>query len=75
MCNTSASAVTVSLMVLRSGDSSDGTHTVISSYSLAGNDTLSLKDYLVGAVLGPGDAIWVTVSTANVITVVLSGGL
>jgi hypothetical protein len=51
----------------------DGTHNVISGYSLAANDTLSLKDYLAGAVLASGDQIWVSAGTANAVTVVISG--
>jgi hypothetical protein len=73
ICNTSALTVTVSLAVLPPGATADGTHTAISNYSLSGGDTLSLKDYLGGATLGYGDSIWVTASTANAITVVISG--
>lgn len=73
ICNTSTLAVTVSLSVLPPGATVDGTHVAISNYSLAAGDTLSLKDYLGGATLGYGDSIWVTASTANAITVVISG--
>jgi hypothetical protein len=73
ICNTSGSAVTVSMSVLKAGDTVDGTHIVISSYSLAAGDTLSLRDYLVGATLGYEDSIVVTAGTANAVTVVLSG--
>lgn len=75
ICNTSAAAVTVSLAFLRVGDTDGGTHTVIAAYSLAANDTLALRDYLVGARLGAGEAISVTAGTANVIDVVLTGSV
>jgi len=73
ICNTSALAVTVSMSVLQPGTTVDGTHVAISNYSLAAGDTLSLKDYLDGATLGYGDSIWVTATTANAVTVILSG--
>ena len=73
VCNNSGSAVTVSVAVLKNGDSLDGTHYAISGYSLAAGDTLSLRDYLVGALLGHGDAIWATAGVANALSVILSG--
>jgi hypothetical protein len=75
LCNTSASAVLVTLSLLKSGDTADGTHTVISAYSLAAGDTLALKDYIGGAMLATGEAISVTASTANVIDVVITGAV
>lgn len=75
MCNTSGSAVNVSLSLLKSGDTSDGTHAVVSSYSLAAGDTLSLKDYLGGALLAENEAISVTVGTANAVDVVITGAV
>src|SRR5690349_14424776 len=57
LCNTTSSAVTVYLSIVKTGGTiGDGTHRAISGYSLAGNDTLPLRDYLAGAMLGPGDA-------------------
>jgi hypothetical protein len=75
VCNTSGSAVTVSVSLLKSGDTADGTHAVISGYSLAAGDTLALKDYLGGAMLATGEAISVTAGTANVIDVVITGAV
>lgn len=75
VCNTSGSAVTVSVSLLKSGDTADGTHAVISGYSLAAGDTLSLKDYLGGALLAEGEAVSVTAGTANVLDVVLTGAV
>lgn len=73
LCNTTGSAVTVSLSLTGPGGVVDGTHNILSNYSLAANDTLSLKDYLVGAVLGAGDQVWAAAGTANAVTVVISG--
>lgn len=75
VCNTSGSAVTVSVSILKSGDTADGTHAIISGYSLAAGDTLSLKDYIGGAMLAEAEAVSVTVGTANVIDVVLTGAV
>lgn len=75
LCNTSASSVSVTVQVLQSGQSADGTHAVISGYSLTANDTLSLKDYLGGALLAAGEAIAVTAGTANVVDVVITGAV
>lgn len=75
ICNASASSVNVSLSVLKSGDTVDGTHLVLSTYPLAAGDTLPLKDYLGGALLAEAEAISVTVSTGAVIDVVLTGAV
>lgn len=75
VCNTTAAAVAVSVSLHKVGDTSDGTHRVISGYSLAGGDTLSLKDYLSGAMLGEGEAVSVTAGTANAVDVVLTGAV
>lgn len=73
ICNVSGSAVAVSMSILKSGDTSDGTHNIISGYSLAAGDTMSLKDYLVGAMLAEAEAISVTAGTANALDVVITG--
>jgi hypothetical protein len=75
LCNTSGSAVTISVALLQSGQVADGTHAVISGYSLAAGDTISLKDYIGGAMLATGESISVTASTANVIDVVITGAV
>src|SRR4029453_8925572 len=48
--------VTVSLSLMPTGGSLDGTHRVLNSYSLQANDTLDLS-WLRGTMLGPGDVI------------------
>lgn len=75
VCNTSAASVNVTVELLKSGDTADGTHRIISAYPLAAGDTLSLGDYLAGALLAEGEAISVTASVANAIDVVLTGAV
>jgi hypothetical protein len=74
VCNTSGAPVIVNVSVLQSGQATGtATHRVISGYSLAAGDTLSLKDYLAGVCLGPGDQITAQASVTAVVDVVLSG--
>jgi hypothetical protein len=75
LCNTTSAPVTVSLSLVPSGGTADGTHRVIASYSLAAYDTLPLGDYLGGHMLGPGDFISVQASAATAVTVVISGAV
>lgn len=54
----------------------DGTHKVISGYSLAAGDTISQEDGLAvlkGLMLGPGDFINVNAGVGSAVDVVLSG--
>lgn len=74
LCNITASAVTVYLSIVKTGGTmGDGTHRVIAGYSIAANDTLSLKDYVGGAMLGPGDFIAGYAGTASAVDIVLTG--
>jgi len=74
LCNITATAVIVYLSIVKTGGTvGDGTHRVISGYSLAANDTLPLRDYLAGAMLGPGDIIAAYAGTASAVDIVLSG--
>lgn len=66
-------AVPVTVAVVPSGGSFDGTHRVLSAFALAAGDTLDLRGYLTGAHLGAGDAVYVQAATANVIDVVITG--
>ena len=73
LCNVTASAVVVYLSIVKSGGVvGDGTHRIISAYSLAANDTLSLRDYLAGHYLGPGDMVAAFAATASAVDAVLS---
>jgi len=74
LCNVSTTAaVTVTVELVQSGGTADGTHCVLSGYSLAAGDTLSLAEFIAGHMLGEGDFISVTAGTANVLCVVITG--
>ena len=74
LCNITGSAVTVNLSLVQSGGTlGDGTHRVIAGYSLAANDSLSLKDLIAGAMLGPGDRIAAYAGTASAVDLVVTG--
>lgn len=72
-CNTSAAPVNVTLSIVPSGGTVDGTHRVISAFPLAAGDSLPLGPYIGGANLGPGDFISAQASVANVLDIVLTG--
>jgi hypothetical protein len=74
LCNTTGSAVTVNLSLVQTGGTlGDGTHRVIAGYTLAANDTLPLRDYIGGAMLGPGDRIAAFAGTATAVDIVVTG--
>lgn len=74
LCNITTSAVTVYLSIVKTGGTmGDGTHRVISGYTLAPNDALPLKDYIGGAMLGPGDVIAAYASTVSAVDLVITG--
>lgn len=73
VCNISGSPVNVSVGLLKSGDTADGTHQVISQYPLAAGDTLSLIPYIVGAMLGDGESIWITAGAGAAVDAVITG--
>ena len=76
ICNASGVAVIVSVSVLKTGQTMDGTHRVISGYSLAAGGSLDLRPYgLGGAMLGEGDFISVNAGTASAVTIVLTGAV
>lgn len=75
LTNVSAAAVTVSVALVPSGGTADGTHRIVYQYSLAAGDSLSLADYLAGAMLGPGDFISVLASAASAVDVVITGAV
>lgn len=71
---TTATAVTVYLSVIKTGGAvGDNTHRVISSYSLAANDSLALRDYLGGAMLGPGDILAGYAQYAGAVDAIITG--
>jgi hypothetical protein len=72
--STFAMAVAVFLSLVQSGGTlGDGTHRVIYNQTIQANDTLLLKDFIGGAMLGPGDAIAGYASVANVLDIVVTG--
>lgn len=74
ICNTSGAAVTVGISVVKAaGTAGNANRVVPTTYSLAAGDTLSLRDYLAGHVLGPADFISAIAGTATAITFVMSG--
>ena len=74
LCNVTGNTVTVYLSVVKAGGTvGDGTHRVISGYSLAANDTLSLGEFIGGHMLGPGDIVAAYAGTASAVDIVLSG--
>jgi hypothetical protein len=75
LCNVTGSAVPVTVHLLKVGDTADGTHAIISGYNLGAGDTLSLRDYLGGAMMATGEAIAVTAGTASAVDVVITGAV
>lgn len=73
LCNTSGSAVTVNVSVVPSGGTADTTHRVVSAFSLSAGNSLSLKDYLEGVMLGAGDFISISVGTSSTVDAVITG--
>lgn len=66
--------VTVYLSLVQSGGTiGDGTHRVIHAQTIQPNDTLLLKDFIGGAMLGPGDVIAGYASVANALDIVVTG--
>lgn len=78
LTNVTASAVIVTVSVVPSGGTVDGTHKVLSSYSLAANDTITHKDVLSaldGVYLDAGAFISVNVSAATAVDFLVTGGV
>jgi hypothetical protein len=70
--NVTGTAANVSISLMPTGGSLDGTHRVLNTYSLPANDTLELT-WLKGAMLGPGDVIGGLAGTASAIVLVVTG--
>lgn len=78
VANVTASTVTVTVGLVPSGGTADGTHEVLHAYPLAAGDTISHKDVLSaldGAFLDAGAALTVTAGTANAVDVVVTGAV
>lgn len=72
LTNTTASAVTVSVSVVKTGGTAGNANRVVSGYSLAAGDSAVLLE-LIGVFLGPGDLISAIAGTASAVAFVLSG--
>lgn len=72
LTNTTGSAVTVSISVVKSGDTAGLSNRVLASYSLAAGDGIGL-DELKDLYLGPGDFVSAIASAATAVTLVMSG--
>lgn len=72
LCNTGGSAATVSVSVVPSGGTVDGTHKVVHNFPLAAGDSTTVGE-IVGAMLNAGAFISVNVSVAAAVTYLLTG--
>lgn len=81
LSNSTGAPVGVSVSLLKSGDTADSTHQLIPSFTVpASGDpdsggAISLKDFLAGVMLGPGDSISVTPAATNAVAVFLTGAV
>jgi len=73
LCNTTSAAVTVSVSVIPSGGAVGNAHRIINSYTINGNDSLSLNQYLAGQMMTAGDFVSGVAGTANAVVMVLTG--
>lgn len=71
--STFATPVNVWLSLSKSGGALDSTHRVINNVTVAVDDTISLSEYLGGAMLGSGDFVSGYASVAGAVVLVLSG--
>lgn len=72
LTNVSGVAVTVSVSVVPSGASVDGTHRVVSAYTLAAGDSTSVTE-IEGCWLGQGDLVSVNASAGTAVDALMSG--
>lgn len=73
IANTSATAVTVTLNVCRTGTTASAANQILPAVSVAAGQTVSLQELLGGAVLGPGDFLSGFASAASAVTLVVTG--
>ncbi len=72
LCNTSGSPATISVSVVPSGGTVDGTHKVVHNYVLAAGDSMPLPE-VAGAMLDAGAYVSVNSSIAAAVTYLLTG--
>lgn len=74
LTNVTGSAVTVSVSVVPSGGAVDGTHVVVSAFSLAANDSTNLTE-LVGGMLDAGAFVSINASAGASVNYLLTGAV
>lgn len=72
LTNTSGSAVTVSISLVKTGGTAGNSNRVLAGYSLAAGDGIDLPE-LAGAFLGPADFVSAIASTGSAVALVLTG--
>lgn len=72
VCNTTGTAATVTVYLVKSGGAADATSKLIDARSVAANASERLLE-LVNQVLEPGDSLRMQAGTANALTVRVSG--
>lgn len=72
LCNTGAVATAVTVSVVPSGGTVDGTHKVVSAFSLPAGDSMVVTEIL-GALLDTGSFISINTSQAAALTYLLTG--
>lgn len=72
LCNTSGSAVTVSVSLVPPSGTVDGTHKVVSGYSLAAGDTVTISE-IAGAFVEATAFVSVNASAGSAVDAVLTG--
>jgi hypothetical protein len=72
LCNTGSTAARISVSVVPASGTVDGTHLVVSSYSLPAGDSMTVQE-LISAFLNAGAFISLNVSLAATVTYLLTG--
>ena len=72
LCNTGGATATVSVSVVPSGGSVDGTHKVVHNYPLTSGDSMVITE-IVGSMLDTGAFVSVNSSQAAAVTYLLTG--
>ncbi|GAA1892020.1 hypothetical protein [Williamsia serinedens] len=72
LANPTASAVTVSVSIVKSGGTAGAANRVVAGLALAAGDSVVLSE-IEGHFLGPGDLISAIAGTATAVVLVISG--
>ncbi len=74
-CNNAAVSVNLSVSLVPAGDTAGAENRIVSAFAIPGGETLSLADYLSGAMISDGDFLSVEVSASDAVSVVLTGAV